>query len=96
MDGFLDSNSSSAILTAPMSQQYSSPAPLPTQGPGQLQPTNNNMYANTQTGFVEIYTGATYGWEQVGGIASTVTEVTATNASVINVFMLMYFYNSYV
>jgi hypothetical protein len=42
------SNSSSTILTAPMSQQYSSPAPLPTQGPGQLQPTNNNMYANTQ------------------------------------------------
>jgi hypothetical protein len=42
------SNSSSTILTAPMSQQYSSPAPLPTQGPGQLQPTNNNMYTNTQ------------------------------------------------
>ena len=29
-----------------MSQQYSSPAPLPMQGPTQ-QP-NNNMYANTQ------------------------------------------------
>ena len=37
------------------------------------------MYANTQTGFAEIYTGATYGWEQIGGISSTVTEVTATN-----------------
>ena len=43
-------------------------------------PTAGDMYANTQTGFVEIYTGATYGWEQVGGISSTVTEVTALEA----------------
>jgi hypothetical protein len=42
-------------------------------------PTAGDIYVNTETGFIEIYTGATYGWEQVGGIASTVTGVTATN-----------------
>jgi len=43
-------------------------------------PATGDIYSNTQTGFLEVYTGATYGWEQIGGIASTVTEVTATNA----------------
>jgi len=42
-------------------------------------PAAGDMYANTQTGFIEVYTGATYGWEQVGGISSAVTGVTATN-----------------
>jgi len=42
-------------------------------------PTAGDIYVNTETGFIEIYTGATYGWEQVGGVASTVTGVTATN-----------------
>ena len=32
-------------------------------------PTAGDIYVNTQTGFVEVYTGATYGWEQVGGIS---------------------------
>lgn len=41
-------------------------------------PFNGQIYSNTQTGFMEIYS-TTYGWEQVGGIASTVTGVTATN-----------------
>jgi hypothetical protein len=39
-------NSSTTTLNPAISQQYSSPAPLPMQGPTQ-QP-NNNMYANTQ------------------------------------------------
>jgi hypothetical protein len=43
-------------------------------------PTTGDLYSNTETGFVEIYSGATYGWEQVGGISSTVTSVTATNS----------------
>ena len=42
-------------------------------------PSAGDVYANTQTGFIEIYSGSTYGWEQVGGIASTVTGVTATD-----------------
>ena len=41
-------NSSATTLNPAMSQQYSSPAPLPTQGPTQQQPSFNNMYANTQ------------------------------------------------
>jgi len=41
-------NSSATTLNPAMSQQYSSPAPLPTQGPTQQQPNFNNMYANTQ------------------------------------------------
>ena len=40
-------------------------------------PTVGDIYVNTQTGFVEIYEST--GWSQVGAIASTVTEVTATN-----------------
>ena len=43
-------------------------------------PTTGDVYINTETGFAEIYTGATYGWEQVGGIASTPTSVVATNS----------------
>ncbi len=43
-------------------------------------PITGQVYSNTQTGFMEVYTGETYGWEQVGGIASTVTGVTATNS----------------
>jgi hypothetical protein len=42
-------NSSATTLNPSMSQQYSSPAPLPTQGPTQPLPNFNNMYANTQT-----------------------------------------------
>ena len=42
-------------------------------------PTAGDIYVNTQTGFVEVYTGATYGWEQVGGISSTPTSVVATD-----------------
>jgi hypothetical protein len=41
-------NSSATTLNPVMSQQYSSPAPLPTQGPTQPQTNFNNMYANTQ------------------------------------------------
>jgi len=40
-------------------------------------PNAGDIYSNTQTNFVEIYNGTT--WEQVGGIASTPTGVTATN-----------------
>jgi hypothetical protein len=40
-------------------------------------PTVGDIYVNTQTGFVEIYEST--GWSQVGGIASTVTSVVATN-----------------
>ena len=43
-------------------------------------PTAGDLYSNTETGFTEVYSGATYGWEQIGGIASTVTSVTATNS----------------
>jgi len=42
-------------------------------------PAAGDVYANTQTGFMEVYSGATYGWEQIGGIASQVTSVTATD-----------------
>jgi hypothetical protein len=42
------SNASSTTLNPNISQQYSSPAPLPMQGPTQPQPNYNNMYANTQ------------------------------------------------
>ena len=42
------SNASSTTLNPAISQQYSSPAPLPTQGPTQPLPNFNNMYANTQ------------------------------------------------
>jgi hypothetical protein len=42
-------NSSATTLNPSMSQQYSSPAPLPIQGPTQPLPNFNNMYANTQT-----------------------------------------------
>jgi hypothetical protein len=41
-------------------------------------PTAGDIYVNTETGFIEIYS-STFGWEQVGVIASTVTGVTATN-----------------
>ena len=41
-------SSSATTLNPAMSQQYSSPAPLPTQGPTQPLPNFNNMYANTQ------------------------------------------------
>lgn len=41
-------------------------------------PANGDVYSNTETGFLEIYS-STYGWEQVGGTASTVTSVVATN-----------------
>ena len=40
-------------------------------------PTVGDIYVNTQTGFVEIYEST--GWSQVGGAASVVTGVTATN-----------------
>jgi len=43
-----------------------------------VSPTVGDIYVNTQTGFVEIYEST--GWSQVGGIASTVTGVTATNS----------------
>ena len=42
-------------------------------------PTIGDIYSNTQTGLIEVYSGATYGWEQVGVIASAVTGVVATN-----------------
>ena len=42
-------------------------------------PVNGQIHSNTQTGFMEVYS-TTYGWEQVGGIASTVSGVTATNS----------------
>ena len=42
-------------------------------------PSVGDMYANTQTGFIETYTGETYGWELVGVISSAVTGVAATN-----------------
>ena len=42
-------------------------------------PITGQVYSNTQTGFMEVYS-STYGWEQVGGISSTVTGVTATNS----------------
>jgi len=41
-------------------------------------PANGDIYTNTETGFVESYS-STYGWEQVGAIASAPTGVTATN-----------------
>ena len=40
-------------------------------------PTVGDIYVNTQTGFVEIYEST--GWSQVGGAASVVTGVAATN-----------------
>jgi hypothetical protein len=43
-------------------------------------PTTGDVHINTETSFAEIYTGATYGWEQVGRIASTPTSVVATNS----------------
>jgi hypothetical protein len=43
-----------------------------------VSPTVGDIYVNTQTGFVEIYEST--GWSQVGGIASTVTAVTATDS----------------
>jgi hypothetical protein len=43
-------------------------------------PTTGDVHINTETSFAEIYTGATYGWEQIGGIASTPTSVVATNS----------------
>lgn len=42
-------------------------------------PIIGQIHSNTQTGFMEIYSGETYGWEQIGGIASSVSGVTATN-----------------
>ena len=42
-------------------------------------PNVGDIYSNTETAFTEVYSGSTYGWEQIGGIASTVTGVTATN-----------------
>ena len=45
-------------------------------------PELGDIYSNTETGFIEIYTGETYEWEQVGGVASIVTGVTATNTPV--------------
>lgn len=44
------SNASSAATTLNpvISQQYATPAPLPTQGPKQNLPNYNNMYSNTQ------------------------------------------------
>jgi len=41
-------SSMSSTLNPAISQQYATPAPLPTQGPVQPQPNYNNMYANTQ------------------------------------------------
>ena len=41
-------------------------------------PTAGDIYVNTETGFIEIYS-STFGWEPVGAAASTVTSVTATN-----------------
>jgi hypothetical protein len=41
-------------------------------------PTAGDIYVNTETGFIEIYS-STFGWEPVGAAASTVTGVTATN-----------------
>ena len=41
-------------------------------------PAVGDTYINTQTGFIEIYEST--GWSQVGGIASTVTAVTATDS----------------
>ena len=41
-------------------------------------PSNGDVYSNTQTGFLEVYS-TTYGWEQIGGISSAPTSVSATN-----------------
>ena len=62
---------SSAIAALPPGYQRGNTASRPGS------PTVGDIYVNTQTGFVEIYEST--GWSQVGGIASTVTEVTATN-----------------
>jgi hypothetical protein len=40
-------NTSATILNPAISQQYATPAPLPTEGPKQNLPNYNNMYANT-------------------------------------------------
>ena len=53
-----------------------------TKGNTASRPASGNsgdLYVNTQTGFLEIY-DTTYGWEQVGGPASVVTGVTATDS----------------
>jgi len=62
-----------AWVTKPAEYQRGNTASRPTN------PTVGDIYVNTETAFIEIYTGTTYGWEQVGGIASTVSGVTATN-----------------
>jgi hypothetical protein len=41
-------NTSATTLNPVISQQYATPAPLPTQGPKQNLPNYNNMYSNTQ------------------------------------------------
>jgi len=43
-------------------------------------PTLGDLYSNTETGFTEVYSGSTYGWEQIGGVASTPTSVVATDS----------------
>jgi hypothetical protein len=40
-------NTSATTLNPAISQQYATPAPLPTEGPKQNLPNFNNMYANT-------------------------------------------------
>ena len=67
-------NRNAAIAALPPGYQRGNTASRPAS------PTAGDIYSNTQTGFIEVYTGATYGWEQTGGIASTVTAVTATNS----------------
>jgi len=44
-----------------------------------VSPTLGDLYSNTETGFMEVYSGATYGWESIGSAASTPTGATATN-----------------
>jgi hypothetical protein len=44
-----------------------------------VSPTLGDLYSNTETGFMEVYSGSTYGWESIGSAASTPTGVTATN-----------------
>ena len=41
-------------------------------------PSNGQLYSNTETGFVELYS-STYGWEALGALPSAPTSVAATN-----------------
>jgi hypothetical protein len=42
-------------------------------------PSNGDVYSNTETGFLEVYS-STYGWETVGSAPSSPTSVVATDS----------------